>query len=179
MEKKCSQCHEVKAFSEYQKDSRRKDGLRSNCKDCVSKYQKERNARKKMEQLLEAERQDMHMMFAVEAQICEPTSVTKGAIVLEETIQMTEEVAQLLAEVKQYNMEDKKVVKAIELRKAIQKKIGKIAKNVKQIFAEDEIIHQEDKAMKEVFGEDWKPSRHGYIVLDMKQAVAFAEKHVQ
>lgn len=151
MEKKCTQCQEVKAFTEYQKDSRRKDGLRSNCKACVSQYQKERNARKKQEQVA----------------------------VVEETIQMTEEVAQLLAEVKQYSMEDKQVVKAIELRKAIQKKIGKIAKNVKQIFAEDEIIHKEDKAMKEVFGEDWKPSRHGYIVLDMKQAVAFAEQHLQ
>lgn len=177
MEKKCTKCHEVKPFSEYQKDARRTDGLRSNCKACVSQYQKERNERKKMERLLEAERQEMQAMFAVEAQISEPT-VTEEVTVIEETIQMTEDVAQLLAEVKQYMMNGKEVVKAIELRKAIQKRIGKIAKNVKQIFAEDEIIHMEDKAMKEVFGEDWKPSRHGYIVLDMKQAAEFAEKHL-
>ncbi|MCM3773990.1 hypothetical protein M3225_26605 [Priestia aryabhattai] len=170
MEKCCSMCKEVKEVTEFHKDARKTDGLRSNCKSCVSAYQKARYARKREAELLLAEEEDMMNMFRAEAQISEP--------VLEETIQMSQEVAQLLEEVKTYTMQDKPVVKAIELRKAIQKRIGKIAKNVKKVFAEEEVLHFEDKAMKDVFGVDWKPSRHGYIVLDMKQAIEFTEQHL-
>ena len=37
--KKCPRCKKHKAFSLYNKDKKRKDGLQSYCKDCQSEYQ--------------------------------------------------------------------------------------------------------------------------------------------
>jgi len=44
MRKTCSKCQEEKDESEFYKDKRHKDGLRSNCKECQSQYERERYA---------------------------------------------------------------------------------------------------------------------------------------
>ena len=47
--KKCSNCGELKPFSEFSKDKRSKDGLQSNCKKCMKEYY-ENNKEKILEQ---------------------------------------------------------------------------------------------------------------------------------
>lgn len=49
--KKCNKCNEIRDESEYQKDSSKKDGLRTICKICCKKYEQTKrkltNSRKK------------------------------------------------------------------------------------------------------------------------------------
>lgn len=43
--KRCSQCHVDKPFAEFYKAARRKDGFRSECKQCLKQYYPTNNAR--------------------------------------------------------------------------------------------------------------------------------------
>jgi hypothetical protein len=44
-DKKCKRCQETKTSSEFGKDSKAKDGLKSWCKSCFSVYQQDRRRR--------------------------------------------------------------------------------------------------------------------------------------
>lgn len=40
--KRCSTCFTTKILSDFSDDSTKKDGMRSNCKDCERRYRNER-----------------------------------------------------------------------------------------------------------------------------------------
>lgn len=108
-------------------------------------------------------------------------SACKACVNEQARMRRTEEEApnpttELLNKVKVYKKDGQDLVKAIDLRNEIKKVTGKNARNVKNVF--DDILHFENKEMVDVLGEDYKYSRHGFIMLTIEQAKAFTEKHI-